>query len=113
MDREERMEMLLNELHTCQWDVVCITETWRKQAIEKLKLSSGHMWCGGGGSKGTRGTGFIVHRKWSVRQHKVVSERLSYVDIVSNMSTETSLGGFLFDLIDFGPKLVWVDFCLI
>ena len=26
---------------------------------------------------------------------------------------QTSLAGFLFDLIDFGPKLVWVDFCLI
>ena len=26
---------------------------------------------------------------------------------------ECSLGGFLFDLMDFGPKLVWVDFCLI
>lgn len=46
------------------------------------------MWCGGGGFKGTRGTGFLVHRKWSVRQHKVISERLSHVDIGSNVSTE-------------------------
>ena len=29
------------------------------------------------------------------------------------MRAQTSLGGFLFDFIDFGPKLVWVDFCLI
>ena len=27
--------------------------------------------------------------------------------------SQTILGGFLFDLIEFGPKLVWVDFCLI
>ena len=39
-----------------------------------------------------------------------VSNELNLFD---RFRAQTSLGGFLFDLIDFGPKLVWVDFCLI
>ena len=76
-----RLEMLLNELHDIQWDVIVITETWREEISEYFVLPCGHHFYGSGGKRGSCGVGFLVHKRWSCHNFTPFSERLAYLDL--------------------------------
>ena len=66
-----------------EWDVICGTEIWRAEDEEELDLPSGHLFVGAGGVKGSRGVGFLVHRRWKAgfKAFYAKSERVGVLDI--------------------------------
>ena len=57
------------------------TETWREHIEEMWQTSRGHTYCGVGGTKGSRGTGLLVHRKWKIASLEQRGERVSFIDV--------------------------------
>ena len=78
---KERMEMMVTDLEEINWDVVAVVESWREEKEEMWKTKWGHTWCGGGGMKGKRGTGFLIHTRWTPNKFEVINERLSSVSL--------------------------------
>ena len=83
------MDELLLDLHDEQWDVILVSETWRKKKEECFSLEIGHVWFGSAGKqkqngKGWKhGVGILLHRRWSKvwSAADAVSERLINIDI--------------------------------
>ena len=80
---EDRLDELMLELLFSDWDIVSVNETWRDERREFFTVIGGHAFVGSGGSRGTRGVGFIVHRDLVSRLDvfEAVSERIAYIDI--------------------------------
>ena len=70
---EERLRRLLIELGDRHWDVLVLTETWREEKSETLEALDGHSWYGSGGSRGSKGVGFLLHRRWAHKLFHPVS----------------------------------------
>jgi exonuclease III len=83
------MDELLLDLHDEQWDVILVSETWRKDKDECFSLEAGHVWFGSAGKqkqngKGWKhGVGILLHRRWSKvwSAADAVSERLINIDM--------------------------------
>ena len=75
------MEMLFQELGDTRWDVLAFSETWREAAEEIWESEHGHTWYGSGGTKQTRGVGFLLHRRWKHLRFKPLTERACVLDI--------------------------------
>jgi exonuclease III len=83
---DDRLDELVLEVADFQWDIILLTETWRKMEEEVFELSSEqgrHLFIGAGGKAGERGVACLVHCRWKggFYGHEVVSERLLSVDI--------------------------------
>ena len=89
---EVRMRLFLQELGDLQWDLVIFTETWREEKNEAWEAQDGHTWLGSGGVRGSRGVGFLLHKRWQHKEFRAVTERLGVLD-VSVGSTVLSLLG--------------------
>ena len=70
------------ELQVRRWDAVLISEIWREKRRERWKTEEGHMFFGSGGSRGEKGTGLILHRRWvsNFRAFHAVNHRVCAVD---------------------------------
>eukprot|EP00973_Karenia_brevis_P049144 6815856-Karenia_brevis.AAC.1 len=66
MDFDNRLELLLAELRGVDWDILVLTETWRKDKQEIFETKHGHTWCGSGGTRGQNGVGFLVNGRWEI-----------------------------------------------
>ena len=77
------------------WDVLVITETWREHGEEMWQTSRGHTYCGGGGTKGSRGTGFLVHRRWKIASFRAMGERVSFIDVRIKNKTARIVGVYM------------------
>ena len=75
--------MLYRELAGVQWDVIALVETWREAANEAFVTKRGDTWFGSGGTKGRRGTGFLVKAGLDVVGFIAINERLSFIDLVT------------------------------
>ena len=80
---EERIQELLFELNSVQWDFVFLTETWRTETREILQLQTGDLFCGSGSENATRGVGFVVNKRWArnLKQFQCIDERVAFMDI--------------------------------
>ena len=79
---DEREDELLAELENLDWDIVLLNETWRSQTQERWKTNEGHIFCGSGGTEGSKGVAILLHRKWSqgFKAFHAISNRLCSVD---------------------------------
>ena len=78
---EAKLEHLLCNLDDFSWDLIMLTETWRPLKIENWTSLNKHSFLGAGGSKGSCGTGFILHSRWRYRAFHPVSNRVSALDL--------------------------------
>ena len=78
---EERIERLLFELGDTHWDILIFSETWREGRVETWETESGHNWFGSGGTKGERGVGFLLHKRWQALLFKPLSDRVAVLDL--------------------------------
>ena len=84
MSNDDRLVEMQEELDLIQnWDVVFLSETWRKPTNEYFTTHHGHIFMNCGCEAGRRGVGFFVHRKWApfIQQFVAISERVSYIKI--------------------------------
>ena len=83
LQTEARTDELIEELQVLEWDVVFLNETWREEAQERWRTTEGHMFFGSGGKKGEKGTGLVLHRRWThgFRKFRAISERICCVDV--------------------------------
>ena len=58
-----RLDALVHELAGIEWDVVVLSETWRPDQHEDLRLDCGHRFFGSGGCDRSCGVGFLVHKR--------------------------------------------------
>ena len=56
----ERLQELIEELKTIDWDTIFVTETWRAEREEVFDLAGGHLFVGSGGQRGSRGVAILV-----------------------------------------------------
>ena len=77
-----REDELLAELENFDWDIVCLSETWRSERQERWKTEEGHIFCGSGGAEGSKGVAILLHRKWSqgFKAFTAISNRLCTMD---------------------------------
>ena len=73
---------LLAELEDLDWDIVFLSETWRSERQERWKTEEGHIFCGSGGTEGSKGVALLLHRKWTrgFKAFAAISDRLCTVD---------------------------------
>ena len=85
---DEREEELLAELDTLEWDIVFMNETWRSKTQERWKTKEGHIFCGSGGSHGSKGVAVLLHSKWSrgFKAFQASSDLLCWVDCTISTS---------------------------
>ena len=79
----ERLAELLEELKEVDWDAVLITETWRPEREEVLKVDGGHLLICSGGTAGQRGVAILLHKRWggAFEGHGAVSERVCWASV--------------------------------
>lgn len=94
LQSEERFDLLYHDLDEFDWDIIIIVETWRETRREKFTTKRKHFFCGGGGIKGKRGVGFLI-KNHKVINFKVMSERLSLIDIIVNQRKIRLLGVYM------------------
>ena len=75
-----RLDALVEELEHMHWDVVVLTETWREETCEEIRLGSGHRFYGSGGTRGCRGVGFLVHARHSRCKFNHINDRVAFID---------------------------------
>ena len=78
---DERMERLLFEIGDLHWDVLAISETWRKERLETWETTHGHIWFGSGGVEERAGVGFLLHNRWRDFEFAPISCRLATLDL--------------------------------
>ena len=81
---EARLHELLAELETIgHWDAILLNETWRANKEEHFETYDGHLFMASGGSKGQKGVGILVHRRWkkAVWKFQPVNNRVCSVNI--------------------------------
>ena len=81
IDFDNRMQCIVTEFENIHWDLLIFTETWREEKSEAWQTQDGHSWFGSGGSKRSKGVGFLLHSRWSHKSFNPVSERLATLDI--------------------------------
>eukprot|EP00959_Pyramimonas_sp_CCMP1952_P196179 4101563-Pyramimonas_sp.AAC.1 len=86
MDFDTRFEAILHEVGNTRWDVFLFTETWRESKDEVFTTAGGHTWFGSGGTKGSNGVGFLLHRRWGYTSFKAVSERVAMLTLAGDAS---------------------------
>ena len=93
MQTSAREEELLAELEVLEWDIVFLNETWRAPRQERWKTQSGHLFCGSGGTTGSRGVAIMMNKRLTsgFKAFRAVSDRLCFVDC--------RISGYLFRLI--------------
>ena len=82
LTNDDRLVELEQELELLkQWDIIVLTETWRKSTNEFFKTQNGNIFMNCGCEEGRRGVGFLVHKKWSVfiQDFMPLNERVSYL----------------------------------
>ena len=66
MSNDDRLEEMQKELDAIQqWDIVVLSETWRKAKNEYFSTGTGDIFMNSGCEAGRRGVGFYIHRRWS------------------------------------------------
>ena len=78
---DERFVLLFNDLQDVHWDLIAFSETWREKTEESWTTEHGHTFCGSGGTRGSNGTGFLLHRRWAFECFQTCSERVSHLDL--------------------------------
>ena len=83
LQMEQRLDELMAELDTTEWNAVLLNETWREKKEELWSTPSGHLFCGAGGTIGERGVGIILHKNIArgFRAFHAMTERLCAVDV--------------------------------
>ena len=83
LQTDAREDELLEELECFDWDVVLLNETWRSQKQERWTTKEGHMFCGSGGTEGSRGVAVMLNRRWTKGFKAVhnISDRICAVDV--------------------------------
>ena len=71
----------LKEVKDVAWDIVVFTETWRPDLEECWRTKWGHTWYGSGGSKGSKGVGIFLHRRWRGLQFERSDNRICKLDV--------------------------------
>ena len=77
---DDRLEELHEELGQVKnWDVLVLSETWRKPKNELFKLHSGHTFMNCGCDAGRRGVGFVLHKRWAgwLKSFEPINERVA------------------------------------
>ena len=60
---DDRLEELTDELKQLEnWDIVVLSETWRKPKNEFFTMQTGDIYMSCGCDAGRRGVGFVVHK---------------------------------------------------
>ena len=77
---EERFEEFLQESKQVRWHAILVNETWRKEKEEVMRLESGDLWLGSGGTEGKHGVGVLLSKDLSLQRFVAISPRLSYVE---------------------------------
>ena len=78
---EGRLDAFLQELDGIHWDVIILVETWREESYEEFKVESEHFWCGSGGTRGSCGVGFLVHKQHRKHTFTPVSNRFAILEV--------------------------------
>ena len=78
-DRLVELEQELDNLKN--WDIIILTETWRKPNNEFFKTNNGNIFMNSGCKEGRRGVGFVIHRKWAafIQNFEPLNERVAYL----------------------------------
>ena len=82
LTNDDRLEELERELKLVkEWDVMILTETWRKPKNEYFETIDGNMFMNRGCDAARRGVGFLVHKKWIsfIEDFIPLNERVSYL----------------------------------
>ena len=79
---DAREEELLAEVEFLEWDIIFLNETWRAERQEKWKTHEGHLFCGSGGTPGSRGVAILMNKRLTsgFKAFNAVSERLCFID---------------------------------
>lgn len=74
---------LIESLINIQWDIIFLTETWRKTKEEVWKTHDGHLFMGSGWAEGRRGVAILIHRNLldGFRCFYATSERVCAADV--------------------------------
>ena len=77
---------LLETIDDNDWDVIFLSETWRKEKEEIWKTMKGHLFLGAGWEKGHRGVAIMIHCKHTrgFKKFQAINERLCAVDLEIN-----------------------------
>ena len=82
---DDRLDELLQEacVATEDWDVIIITEIWRKTQREYFQTVDGHLFAGAGSDSGRRGVAFLINKRWArhVEEFCVINERIAFLRI--------------------------------
>lgn len=83
IQNEDRENELFAEAELLQWDLMMLSETWRKTKEEVWRSSAGHLFLGAGCPDGRRGVAIVVHARHAkgFRAFHAVNERVCAVDI--------------------------------
>ena len=74
---------LLETLDDIEWDILLLSETWRKTKQEILKTERGHLFLGSGWDAGHKGIAILIHRRHTKTFEGFMpeSERICAVDL--------------------------------
>ena len=74
LTNDDRLEELEAELSLVKgWDIVVLTETWRKSTNEYFETLQGNIFMNCGCTAGRRRVGFVVHKKWAASIQEFVA----------------------------------------
>ena len=76
---------LLETLDDIEWDILLMSETWRKTKQEIWKTERGHLFLGSGWDAGHKGVAILIHRRHTktFKGFMPESERICAVDLDS------------------------------
>jgi endonuclease/exonuclease/phosphatase family metal-dependent hydrolase len=97
LTNDDRLEELERELKLVkEWDVMVLTETWRKPKNEYFETIDGNIFMNCGCDAARRGVGFLVHRKWSsfIQEFVPLNERVSYLRLKVGRKTFVVIGAY-------------------
>ena len=77
---EARLESLLEELADIHWDVFILTETWREESHEQIRLHPKHMFYGSSERRRSCGVGFLVREGFAKVKFTPMSSRIASLE---------------------------------
>jgi exonuclease III len=83
IQNDDRENELFEEAKLLQWDVMMLTETWRRAKEEAWRSDEGHLFLGAGCTDGRREVAIVVHSRNAkgYRSFHAVNERVCALDI--------------------------------
>ena len=82
---DDRVEELIRELDSTNWDAILLSETWREAKREYWETAEGHIFIGAGWAENSRGVAILLRSKWkgAVADINYASERALAIDLRS------------------------------